>query len=345
MKKELTAFILIALVAILGCEKKAPEIIEPNDFTRPFAINSIWNRQIPINSRYVDVYDAIWGDPVQAPNRVRAELVTLSYVDESQPEVKFFKSIGWDFPERSEKRGDVLYTRRLAFLSGTETRYPNTGNASFVIIDAKKGTSVEGSAGWRVPGEDFITFFDEPRLHDIDLNGAGLKGTLGSGLPALGGLLRLGEINSTINHSLAISLSSLRFSIDVHYLSPASQGDGFASDPVYGYLGSNKNYTMGTLLAIPSTIDIDSISWNTAQGYNLAIANQKYGWYIIDSSTGGIGGDLMKISIERNAAFEDLGLTVDKSNNEITVDPNKIDFDGFESDVKTILQHVMATTK
>lgn len=345
MKKKKLIYILGVSFVILGCNKKTEEIIPTNDYSEPFASSSIWNREIPNNANYYDVSDAIWADSVQAPNRVDVELVTLCYVDETQPEVSFYKSEGWFYPDRSIKQGSVLYKRRLANISGTETRYPNTGNASFVIIDSKNGISDEGSAGWREPGEEFITFFDEPRLHNIDLNGDGLKGTLGSGLSALGGLLRTGEINSVINHSLAISLSSRRYSKDVYYVFPASQGDGFASNTTYGYLGDNQNYTLGTLLAIPKTINIDSVSWNTSQGYNLAIANQKYGWYIIDSSTGEVGGDLMKISMARRAAYEDLGLEVDQMSNEITVNLNKIDILGFENDVKSILQLVMATTK
>lgn len=345
MKFQISILTIVAIIGLNSCKKKTEEIIPTNDYSEPFSSNSVWNRQIPNNSPYFDVNNAIWGDPTQAPNRIDVELVTICYVDESQPEVKLYKSKGWFHPDRSKNQGSVLYKRRLAYYSGTETRYPNTGNASFVIIDSKNGISDEGSAGWREPGKKFITFFDEPRLHNIDLNGDGLNGTLGSGLPALGGLLRMGEINSTINHSLAISLSSRKYSKDNYYVSPASQGDGFASNSTYGYLGNNPNYTLGTLLAIPYSINVDSITWNTPQGYNLAVANQKFGWYIIDSSTGEVGGDLMKISMSRSAAYQDLGLEVNHSTNEITVDPNKINFIAFEEDVKTIMQLVKATTK
>lgn len=345
MNKQKVIYLIGIILITFACNKETVEVIPENDFAEPFSANSIWKREIPTGNTYFDINDAIWGDPLQAPNRVSAELVTLCYVDESQPEVKFYKSEGWFYPERSRKEALVFYSRRLNDNSGTEVRFPNTGNGSFVIINTKNGIADEGSAGWREPGEDFITFFDEPRLHNIDLNGEGLKGTLGSGLPALGGLLRKGEFNSVINHSLAISTSSRRFSKDIYYVYPASQGDGFASNPIYGYLGNNQKYTMGTLLAIPYSINIDSISWETQQGYNFAIANQKYGWYIIDSSTGGVGGDLMKFSFERNAAYYDLGLEINHSTNEVTVDPNKINFVGFQNDVNTIMQLVKATTK
>ncbi len=345
MKRRFLVYSLAIFLGFLGCEKKTEEIIPVNDYSKPFASNSVWNREIPSNTVYYDVNDAIWGDPAQAPNRVDAELVTLCFVDKSQPEVEFYKSEGWYYPERSKKSGSVIYKRRLAYNSGTEIRYPNTANGSFVIINLETGIADEGSGGWREPGEWFTSFYDEPRLHNINLNGNGQTGTLGSGLPVLGGLLRLGELNSTITHALALSTSSRRFSKDVYYVSPASQGDGFASNPSYGYLGNNPKYTIGTLLAIPYSIDIDSVTWNTPQGYNLAIANQKYGWYIVDSSTGEVGGDIMKLNIDREAAYEDMGLAIDKTTNEITVDPSKIDFAGFENDVKTIMQMVMATTK
>ena len=134
-------------------------------FAQPFASNSIWNRPIPINAVYFDVGDAIWGNSRLAPNRVSIEQITIIYTDKTQPEVSIVKSRGWYVPGRAQTDGQVFYTRRFAPDAGIDARYPRSGNASFVIIDPETGIATEGSAGWREPGGDLITYYDEPRIH------------------------------------------------------------------------------------------------------------------------------------------------------------------------------------
>ena len=313
-------------------------------FKQPFSSNSIWKRPISKNAIYYDVSAAIWGNSSLAPNRVSVEQVTLIYIDKSQLEVNIVKSKGWNMPKRAQTRGEVLYTRRFAPNAGIEVRYPSTANASFVIINPKTGIATEGSAGWREPGGDLITYYDEPRIHNINLFGNGLSGTLGSGLPAMGGLIRVGEINNGINHSIAIAMGSKRFSKNKHFVAPAWRADGFASNLLNGYGGKNDRYTMGTLLAIPYSVDIDAIKWKTRQGYNLAKSSQKYGWYIIDSNDGGWGDDQMKLNVTRETALIDFGLQVNSDNDLRVVSP-KLDIVGLERDVITIMKLVMATTK
>jgi len=273
MDKNIFLFGLIIL--LIGCDS-GPTAADPkpeNSFSRPFSASSIWNRKIPADAEYADVQDAIWGDPAQAPAMIYPDLVGVYYVDPSQPAVNFRLNKGWNYPERSNPRGQTLFQRRVAPDTGTDLRYPDNGNANYVIIDPATGLADEGTGAWRRPGSDFLTFYDGSNLHNIDLvNGDGLLGSRGSRLPALGGLIRLGELGflqkegSGINHAMAVALSSRRYSKDVHYVWPAATGDGFASS-TYGYLGANPSYTMGTLLAIPHNVDLSSISWNTPQGF------------------------------------------------------------------------------
>ncbi len=314
-------------------------------FQQPFASSSVWNRPIPKGATYYDVSNDIWGNPSLAPNRVSIEQITIIYVDENQPEVNITKSRGWYMPKRAQIEGPVFYTRRFAPDTGINVRYPSTSNASFVIIDPKTSIATEGSAGWREPGGDLITYYDEPRIHNIDLRGDGLSGTLGSGLPALGGLIRAGEINEGINHSIAISMGSRRFSKSNHFVAPAWRADSFAPSIFNGYFGSNPRYTMGTLLAIPYSVNIDEIEWNTSQGYILAKSSQQYGWIIVDSNDGGLGDDQMKLNASREATVNDFGLQVNPENDDLYVAEPKLDIVGLEKDVITIMKLVMATTK
>ncbi len=338
------------MALLIGCDSE-PAIVEPVDsFSQPYSSSSIWNRQVPADAEFIDVQDAIWGDSAQAPTSVYPDLVGIYYIDQSQPLTNFRLTKGWNYPERSNPEGRILFQRRLAPDAGTDLRYPNNGNANYVIIDPASGLADEGTGAWRDPGSDFLTFYDGSNLHNIDVvNGDGLLGTRGSRISVLGGAIRLGELGSLqkegsgINHAMAVALSSRQYSKDVHYIWPASTGDGFASEP-FGYLGDNPYYTMGTLLAIPSDIDIGSISWSTPQGRIVAKAAQQYGWYIVDSGTGEAGGNVIAMGIERHAAYTDMGLTIDEVDNDQEVDHTKIDMPGFTADIQQIL-HLVAAVK
>ncbi|MCF6326272.1 MAG: hypothetical protein L3J21_03145 [Devosiaceae bacterium] len=345
MLKNILIFGFMLLAIIGAAAPSNAQISSAPQFQQPFSSSSVWRRPIPRNATYFDVSDAIWGEPSLAPNRVSIEQITIIYVDENQPEVNIVKSRGWFMPKRAQTDGQVFYTRRFAPDTGINVRYPSTANASFVIIDPKTSLATEGSAGWRDPGGDLITFYDEPRVHNIDLKGDGLFGTLGSGLPALGGLIRAGEINNGINHSIAIAMGSSRFSKTNHFVAPAWRADGFSSSIFNGYLGTNPRYTMGTLLAIPYSINIDAIEWNTPQGYILAKSSQQYGWIIVDSGDGGLGDDQMKLNTSRIAAVNDFGVLVNPDTDELYVGEAKFDVVGLEKDVIAIMKLVMATTK
>lgn len=337
--------LLLVLLILAGCSKSNSVNPATNDpeFARPFSSSSIWNRKIPSDAAYVEVQQAIWDDSSQTPAILVPDLVTICCVDPSQPAVNFRLNQGWNYPERSQPRGEVLFQRKLPPDCGSEVRYPRNGNALYAIIDTAAGLADEGVGAWREPGGDFLTFYDSKSLHNIDVvDGNGLSGARGSGLSALGGAIRWQELSTGIEHALAVALSSRRYSKDRHYVWPASRGDGFAAHPTHGYLGNNPDYTMGTLLAIPHDINIDSEAWKTPQGRIVARAAQIYGMYIIDSGTGEWGGHAIAIGIERRAAYEDLGLTIDPVTDEKDIDPKKIDIAGFTSDIQHILRLVQA---
>ena len=337
-----------------------------SSFERPFAPTSIWNRPIPADAQFADVQDAIWGDPDETPTHLGVDLVSVLFTDLTYPQVDFRLTRGWNYPQRSWPRGEALFRRRLAPDAGTELRFPKTGNALYVIIDPDTGRADEGVGAWRNPtppqgrefsnaknlrpqlastSTDFLTLYDDDLLHNIDvINGDGLDGPRGSGLSALGGTIRLGELDTGINHALAVMGSSRRYSRDNPFMWPASRADGYADNPIWGYLGADPNYAMGTLLAIPPSVDLQAMAWNTPQGLILAQSAQTYGWYIVDSGTGGWGGHSFKFAMERDAATIDLGLMIDPITDEMTIDPMIADADGLNLDVQQILTLVQAVT-
>jgi hypothetical protein len=102
---------------------------------------------------------------------------------------------------------------------------------------------------------------------------------------------------------------------------PATAHDGIWNHPTEGYgtfgtaLGNGNNtnsqMVMGSLLAIPGSVDIDALGLETTPGWQLAWTFQNYGAYIVDN-----GGIHLNIAVERgtNGDFEtqfasDWGLT------------------------------------
>ncbi|HNO25746.1 MAG TPA: hypothetical protein PKK94_22380, partial [Leptospiraceae bacterium] len=126
---------------------------------------------------------------------------------------------------------------------------------------------------------------------------------------------------------------------------PASSADSIASNPDYGYLGPNTAYTMGTLLAIPKSTDINSLGLSTVQAKQLASAAQNYGWYIADAS-GYAKGKIpsVQFAMEAWAAKNDLGFTVDYSTEKNSIDKSKLDDSLFTADIQKILKNLKAVT-
>jgi hypothetical protein len=115
---------------------------------------------------------------------------------------------------------------------------------------------------------------------------------------AIGGLIRRGELTHGIHHALAGAIDPKahnRAGADGKpYVWPASCADGDANT-AYGTTG---NLFMGTLLAIPPSVNLDKLGLS---GPDLAIARamQDYGVYIVDS-----GGCNLQLFAEPKALDE-----------------------------------------
>jgi hypothetical protein len=123
-----------------------------------------------------------------------------------------------------------------------------------------------------------------------DLYGDGqLGGEGGSGLSALGGTLRLNELvpGGVINHALQIDLDgALNLypgTASTCYRWPATKCDG--DGPTGGYGGTNPQLLMGALLALPQSLNLNSLGLQTQPGMILATALQDYGAYVGNDST------------------------------------------------------------
>ena len=126
------------------------------------------------------------------------------------------------------------------------------------------------------------------------LHGDGGFGHGASGMSALGGTIRLGELSGAepIRHALKFTLwAALYLSYDADdptpgYRWPATGADSYAGDPgnPAHYQGTNPLLEMGTLLALHPDLTPAELGLETEVGRKLFAAMQTYGIYIVEDS-------------------------------------------------------------
>jgi hypothetical protein len=118
-----------------------------------------------------------------------------------------------------------------------------------------------------------------------NLYGSGILGAHGgSGLSSLGGTIRLNELvpGGVIRHALKVNLDA---ATDL-YPSPGFRWPAIRHDSCAPgcYGGSVPALEMGSLLAIPTTVNINALGLETAPGRMLAWTLQNYGAYVADNT-------------------------------------------------------------
>jgi hypothetical protein len=104
-------------------------------------------------------------------------------------------------------------------------------------------------------------------------------------MSAIGGTIRLGELlpGSVIKHALKVNIYAAKYlaynATHKGFRWPATQSDGYAADV---YRGKVEATRMGSLLALPPSIDINNMSLETEPDKIIAKAFQDYGAYIVD---------------------------------------------------------------
>jgi hypothetical protein len=202
---------------------------------------------------------------------------------------------------------------------------PHTPNAcaTFLMPDGRSVKQLEPTCrvekgaqivGW-VHGED------------QDLYGPGIKGThWGSGLSAIGGSIRLGELTGPkpIRHALKLNIwgkNYLYYGEKVKgFRWPADRCDSGA-DKSYG--GKNPKLVMGALLALAPKLSAEKLGVTTPIGRKLFAALQDYGAYVSDDS----GWDAYDLCAEVGVIEEvkaKAGLELSSSNGPLFEDMQKI---------------------
>lgn len=278
-------------------------------WARPFPANSIWNTKIGTGAVYIPCN-------LGALGAMCNDRMWLFRTYSSDPLRPVFQPEGWEKPGVNIPNSLVIPDE------------PN-GCASFLLPD---GVTLREYNALRRPDPASNPNPVGYWYGDFSLTGDGIGGgQAGSGMSSLGGTIRTGELESTspIPHALKLELdwavlyknSGNRANQSQTYRWPANRSDGNAGGegdgPGYG--GSNPALKMGALVALPKTVNINSLGLS-AKGLKIAQAMQDYGAYIVDS-TGvywqwGNGGYTASISVEYNASPGYLRANNDYINND-----------------------------
>jgi hypothetical protein len=202
-----------------------------------------------------------------------------------------YSSAGWSGASRCGATGGLLTQVPIP----TDYTVPSTnGNEGAAFLKADKRTIVQVQPLARCTSGGPATA--KVMFADVDLYGTGITGAHGgSGLSAIGGSLRVGELRpggQPPRHALKVNVYAKQVLYKCAtrsecYRWPATKADSYAVG-FYGTNGNNSNTAMkmGALLAIPPSTDITRLGLETEPARQLAWTLQNYGAYIVDDTYG-----------------------------------------------------------
>src|SRR2546426_6269645 len=252
----------------------------------PFSRDSIWNLPIGANAVYVP------GNIKKPTASGMTTDVDVLILTPTAPVTKVWEnSDAWSGRSRCDAQGGVLFEAPIPtdfVVQGAGSGNPDgtTPNYATAILAADGHTLIQGQpmARCTAGGTATMWWWDHGKE---DLFGTGNSGAHGgSMLSSLGGVIRLGELvpGGAIHHALKVNLlgADNYYSGSGGYRWPATTADGCAPG-CYG--GSVPALRMGSLLALPPSIDVNAMGLETGEPAKiLAHAFQDYGAYTVDDA-------------------------------------------------------------
>ena len=257
----------------------------------PFSKTSIWNMPIHKNAQYLDA-------KLTVPEK--GFLVDEDYIvlKSDAPLTKVYTNYaGWDrSKDRCTKDGPVLFSAPIPadFIINKNNWLGATPNAGLAVLMLDGRTIKQTQPFARCNAGENAT--SQYVFQDQDIYGDGYYGAHGaSKLSAIGGTLRLGELvpGGIIRHVMKINLychKNAAYNKDGSsgFRWPALSADGYAGDcqknPEICYGGINPAVEVGALLALPPSVDINTLGLETEPGKILATALKNYGTYLVDDA-------------------------------------------------------------
>lgn len=270
-----------------------------NKWLWPFSQDSIWNLPIGSDAQY---------SPANLPKATYASVDNdlLFIIPADSPRRPLYNPGSWT----NRCSGTTTYESILipddlivADAINTPTKYYTPNNAAALLQpDGRTIIQLEPMARCLKAGPVYGYHHPKP---DIDIYGQGISGShLGSGLSAIGGTIRKGELTGSdrIRHVLKIELweKYLNYtpaSPTPGYRWPADRADSAAASI---YKSKDPQLVMGSLLAIPPNVTEDSLGLTTPAGKKLFHALQDYGGYQVDAT----GADTFALAVEQGVEDE-----------------------------------------
>lgn len=283
--------LVLTLASCKGRQATA-EAEQRDPLKQPFASTSIWNMSIGSEARYVHAY-------IEPAMKMTVDENIIVMTPEA-PLMDIYEGKGqWDVKHpdwrcyRTE-REKLLFRAPIPqnFIVSPDTWDGLTPNSTLAVLMPDGHTIKQTQPFAHCKAGEWATsvfMFD-----DVDLYGDGTYGAHGgSGLSGIGGTLRVGELTPTsgpIRHVMKVELFSQE---NLYYDGetcgfrwPARTADSGAKE--YYYMKRTnpvvKECRMGALLALPASMDLDSLKFETKPARILAQAFQDYGAYVVDDT-------------------------------------------------------------
>ncbi len=271
----------------------------------PFEASSIWNQPIGSEAVYVDAN-------LQDAGHVGGDIQHVLQLNGADParQVLGSTTFGTGRCDGTEQLGfTVRVPDDWIVPDAGSSPYGLTPNGNFAFRLPGSDTVFEGCmvsrcvAAGPVHMPDWMKWPNNRSYQSILGDGLSGGGQGASGMSALGGTIRTGELTGTepIRHAIKVNPyadSYCYYSSTVPgYRWPAEKADGYAST---GYNGTNPALVMGSLLAIPPTVSEQSLNLTTAPGRKLFFTMQNYGVYFTEDAA----WDTWDLIVERDAEVE-----------------------------------------
>lgn len=284
-----------------------------NYYIWPFASTSIWNMPVGSGAYYVPLN-------MTAPaTSYGTDEVYLAFNPSAPLKRLVERGYWWPWQSGTTVSGtatdvSVRFPDNFIIPPPEQSDYPNRASAALQA----DGKAREWQYTVRPTTGSDISIFEAPRA-TYDLQGDGLTGSNGfgahggAGMTAIGGTIRSGELTGPdpIRHALALTMNMRKWgtkqggNVTDGFRWPAIAADSYWNQtaPWTGYgtgnAGTGRNgLGMGTLVALPANINIDSLGLETSVGRKLAWTHQNYGAYVVDDSQDPGNWDVHRLNVE-----------------------------------------------
>jgi hypothetical protein len=242
----------------------------------PFSSESPWNYPIGSEAQYEDISSPSFTVDGGAGMNSRIWSHPVFIATENDPVRNIYSS-----------NGSLIATQRVP----DEAMPDVEADGHLHLIDENHETVVETYATRKLPNGDYET--SASAINDLKSDNVFdpwvWHGTRAYGGSAIAGLIRTGELVNGIPHALAVAVRRASMNMNGSdgnpFVWPASSADN-GWENSYATSG---NMHMGSLLAIPPSVDIKSIGIDTSgPAFEIARALQDYGAYITDAADANI---------------------------------------------------------